>query len=150
MRHFLFLAGIITLFLTEYAFLPGILDHQSYIHLGFIILLSAMYGDWFPWMTGLSLYLLLTALFLQASPLLLASLYIILGASSWLLAHTVLGARSLSSYILYAFSTSLGVTLIHSSIYTDRLFTPGIFAYGFLFVLLLRFIIPRRSYTFDL
>lgn len=145
MQRSAFFVGILFLFLLEFAFLPGLFTVETVLHIGLLILLAAMYGDWLPWMTGLLLYIFLSAFFLSPVPFLLSICYAGICAISWILTRNVLGARSVLSYLLYTGAMSILISLSHFYLFSVSGIPWIIFMISLFILLFFRFVIPLQS-----
>ncbi len=145
--HFIFF--ILSLFFLETALLPGLFTTETSLHISFLLLLAFLYQVRTQWLLGLFLFVLLLPFSMTQAPLLLSFIYAAHIAAAYFLTQSLLGARSFSSYLLYAGLMSctfaISTAVLFQSTWQRAMMH---FIFSFLFLFLVKTLFPLRTRSF--
>ena len=144
-----FILFILSLFFLETAFLPGLFTEEISLHISLLLFLTFVYQAWSEWMLGFFIFILLLPFFITQAPLILSLVYITHILLAYFLTQSILGARSFSSFLLYAGIMSFTLSL-SSGILFDASWqrSVGHFIFAFAFMLFVKTVFPIRTRSF--
>lgn len=149
MRIGYFVLFIFALFFLETALLPGLFTEEISLHISLLLFLAFMYQAWPDWMIGFLVFILALPFFTTQAPLALTLIYAGHVLFAYFLTQSLLGARSFSSFLVYAliisFTLSCSTALLFETSWKHAILH---FFFSFFFLLIVKTLVPIRVRTF--
>lgn len=108
---------ISSLYLLETALIPGLLTQDHSTHISLLLLLTFIYQTWNNWIAGFLVFTLVLPFAFGEGQWWMFFMYIGLIAISYLLTQSILGTRSLSSYLVYTCIMTFTLSVLHVIIF---------------------------------